>query len=71
MADSADRYTQLSQGVDLSTNENRSLSTREYEGFLSIKEKLPPHPAGIQKHIMQISLSVLRRSADWQAYENI
>ena len=71
VADSADRYTQLSQGVDLSTNENRSLSTREYEGFLSIKEKLPLHPAGIQKHIMQISLSVLRRSADWQTYENI
>jgi hypothetical protein len=32
---------------------------------------IAPHPAGIQKHIMQISLSVLRRSADWQAYENI
>ena len=71
VADSADRYTQLSQGVDLSTNENRSLSTREYEGFLSIKEKLPLHPAGMQKHIMQISLSVLRRSADRQTYENI
>jgi hypothetical protein len=32
---------------------------------------IAPHPAGMQKHIMQISLSVLRRSADRQAYENI
>lgn len=99
VADSADRYIQLSQGVDLSTNENRSLSTREYEEFLAINRRLAESFPGLTKgidengnailslgtkgmtarehleellrteeHIMQLSLSVLRRSADCQRF---
>ncbi|MDE5938750.1 MAG: hypothetical protein K2H37_06690 [Lachnospiraceae bacterium] len=40
VSESASRYDQLSKGVDLSTNENRSLSTREYEEFLAINRQL-------------------------------
>ncbi len=36
----ADRYDELSKGVNLSTNNNVSLSTEEYEEFLGINEKL-------------------------------
>lgn len=36
----ADRYDQLSKGVNLSTNEKTSLSTDEYEEFLDISERL-------------------------------
>ena len=36
----ADRYEELSKGVNLSTNDNVSLSTEEYEEFLSINEQL-------------------------------
>lgn len=40
VSESASRYDQLSKGVDLSTNENRSLSTGEYEEFLAINRQL-------------------------------
>lgn len=49
VAESAGRYTQLSQGVDLSTNENRSLATQEYEEFLSINRQLADSFPGLTK----------------------
>ncbi len=36
----ADRYDELSKGINRSTNSNVSLSTEEYEEFLDINEKL-------------------------------
>lgn len=44
----ADRYDELSKGINRSTNSNVSLSTEEYEEFLDINEKLAdsfPEPA--------------------------
>ena len=49
VAESAGHYTQLSQGVNLSTNENRSLSTQEYEEFLSINRQLADTFPGLTK----------------------
>lgn len=40
VSESADRYDELSKGVNRSTNDNVSLSTEEYEEFLDINEKL-------------------------------
>ncbi len=40
VAELADRYTELSKGVNLSDNKNISLSTDEYEEFLHINEQL-------------------------------
>ncbi len=59
VADSADRYTQLSQGVDLSTNENRSLSTREYEEFLAINRQLAESFPGLTKGIDENGNAIL------------
>lgn len=54
VAELADRYDELSKGVNLSTNENVSLSTEEYEEFLSINEQLadsfPELAKGIDKN---------------------
>ncbi len=50
----ADRYDELSKGVNLSTNSNVSLSTEEYEEFLDINEQLaasfPELAKGIDKN---------------------
>lgn len=40
VSDLADRYDELSKGVNLSNNKNISLSTDEYEEFLDINEQL-------------------------------
>lgn len=40
VAELADRYDELSKGVDLSSNENISLSTDDYEEFLDINKQL-------------------------------
>ncbi len=54
VAELADRYDELSKGVDLSTNDNVSLSTEEYEEFLNINEQLtnsfPELAKGIDKN---------------------
>lgn len=54
VAELADRYDELSKGVNLSTNENRTLSTKEYEEFLDINEQLadtfPELTKGIDKN---------------------
>lgn len=40
VAEFADKYDELSRGVNLSTNKNESLSTEDYEKFLEINELL-------------------------------
>ncbi|MEY8339464.1 hypothetical protein AALB16_15845, partial [Lachnospiraceae bacterium 62-35] len=40
VSDLADRYEELSKGVDLADNKNKSLSTAEYEEFLNINRQL-------------------------------
>ena len=59
VAESAGRYTRLSQGVDLSTNKNRSLSTQEYEEFLSINRQLADSLPGLTKGIDENGNAIL------------
>ena len=55
----ADRYDELSKGVNLSTNNNVSLSTEEYEEFLGINEKLAQAFPELAKGIDENGNSIL------------
>ncbi len=55
----ADRYDELSKGVNLSTNNNISLSTEEYEEFLGINEKLAQAFPELAKGIDENGNSIL------------
>lgn len=64
VSESADRYSQLSEGVDLSTNENRSLSTQEYEEFLAINKQLADSFPGLTKGIDENGNAILSLGAN-------
>ena len=55
----ADRYDELSKGVSLSTNDNVSLSTEEYEEFLDINEQLAQSFPELAKGIDENGNSIL------------
>lgn len=55
----ADRYDELSKGVNLSTNDNVSLSTEEYEEFLDINEQLAQSFPELAKGIDENGNSIL------------
>ena len=55
----ADRYDELSKGVNLSTNRNKSLSTEEYKEFLDINEKLANSFPELAKGIDENGNSIL------------
>lgn len=55
----ADRYDELSKGVNLSTNDNVSLSTEEYEEFLDINEQLSQSFPELAKGIDENGNSIL------------
>lgn len=55
----ADRYDELSKGVNLSNNENLSLSTEEYEEFLGINEQLTQSFPELAKGIDENGNSIL------------
>ena len=59
VADLADRYDELSKGVNLSTNDNVSLSTEEYEEFLDINEQLVQSFPELAKGIDENGNSIL------------
>ncbi len=59
VADLADRYDELSKGVNLSTNNNVSLSTEEYEEFLDINEQLANSFPELAKGIDENGNSIL------------
>ena len=56
----AGRYDELSKGVNLSTNENTTLSTDEYEEFLDINERLGDTFPALKKSIDDNGNSILR-----------
>lgn len=55
----ADRYDELSKGVNLSTNKNVSLSTEEYEEFLDINEQMAQSFPELAKGIDENGNSIL------------
>lgn len=55
----ADRYDELSKGVNLSTNDNISLSTEEYEEFLDINEQMAQSFPELAKGIDENGNSIL------------
>ncbi len=55
----ADRYDELSKGVSLSTNDNISLSTEEYEEFLDINEQMAQSFPELAKGIDENGNSIL------------
>ncbi|WWR16839.1 hypothetical protein V1224_05245 [Lachnospiraceae bacterium JLR.KK008] len=55
----AGRYEELSKGVNLSDNENRSLSTEDYEEFLNINERLASSFPELAKGIDENGNSIL------------
>ncbi|MDE6404839.1 MAG: hypothetical protein K2M20_04205, partial [Lachnospiraceae bacterium] len=55
----ADRYDELSKGINRSTNSNVSLSTEEYEEFLDINEKLADSFPELAKGIDENGNSIL------------
>lgn len=55
----ADRYDELSKGVNLSNNDNISLSTEEYEEFLDINEQLTQSFPELAKGIDENGNSIL------------
>ncbi|MCI8551349.1 MAG: hypothetical protein HFI68_12335, partial [Lachnospiraceae bacterium] len=55
----ADRYGELSKGVDLSNNDNLSLSTEEYEEFLEINERMAQSFPELAKGIDENGNSIL------------
>ncbi len=55
----ADRYGELSKGVDLSNNDNLSLSTEEYEEFLDINERMAQSFPELAKGIDENGNSIL------------
>lgn len=55
----ADRYDELSKGVNLSTNDNVSLSAGEYEEFLDINEQLAASFPELAKGIDENGNSIL------------
>lgn len=55
----ADRYDELSKGVNLSTNDNVSLSTEEYEEFLDINEQMAQSFPELAKGIDENGNSIL------------
>ena len=55
----AGRYDELSKGVNLSTNDNVSLSTEEYEEFLDINEQLAQSFPELAKGIDENGNSIL------------
>lgn len=59
----ADRYNELSKGVNLSTNDNVSLSTEEYEEFLDINEQLAQSFPELAKGIDENGNSILTLGA--------
>ena len=59
VSDLADRYTELSKGVNLSTNKNVSLSTEEYDEFLNINEQLATSFPELAKGIDENGNSIL------------
>ena len=64
VSESADRYSRLSEGVDLSTNENRSLSTQEYEEFLAINKQLADSFPELAKGIDENGNAILSLGAN-------
>lgn len=59
VANSADRYDELSKGVDLTNNKNLSLSTEEYKEFLDINKKLSSSFPGLIKGVDDNGNSIL------------
>ena len=59
VAELAARYDELAKGVDLSDNRNVSLSTGEYEEFLSISERLADSFPELSKGIDENGNSIL------------
>ena len=59
VTDLADRYDELSKGVNLSTNNNVSLSTEEYEEFLNINEQMAQSFPELAKGIDENGNSIL------------
>ena len=59
VSDLADRYDELSKGVDLLNNKNVSLSTEEYEEFLNINEQLAKAFPELAKGIDENGNSIL------------
>jgi len=59
VAELASRYDELSKGVNLSTNDNLSLSTEEYEEFLNINEQLANSFPELAKGIDENGNSIL------------
>lgn len=64
VAELADRYDELSKGVNLSNNENLSLSTEEYEEFLDINEQLADSFPSLTKGIDENGNSILTLSTN-------
>ena len=59
VSDLADRYDELSRGVNLSNNKNVSLSTEEYEEFLNINSQLANSFPELAKGIDENGNSIL------------
>ena len=59
VAELADRYDELSKGVNLSNNKNISLSSEEYEEFLKINEQLADSFPELNKGIDKNGNSIL------------
>ena len=55
----ADRYDELSKGVNLSNNKNQSLSTDEYEEFLDINKQLANSFPSLSRGISENGSSIL------------
>ena len=55
----ADRYDELSKGVNLSNNTNQSLSTDEYEEFLDINKQLADSFPSLSRGISENGSSIL------------
>lgn len=59
VAEFADRYDELSKGVDLSNNANKSLSTDDYKEFLDINKQLADTFPALAKGIVENGSSIL------------